>query len=207
MPSSNLHPDGLLLIRDMRSQSRRALGTSIPLYVLGALFLVPLGIGVVLVNTSMNRNDHANQVSRDVASMYAQGVDFSNKANQNIALSVAEGLGMDIDGGKGVLILSKIRVVNEADCQASSAGSCVNKGLAVVTQRFVIGNAHLRSSSFGTPAAVDPATGNVRNWTADVSARAQEFPSSLKPGESTYAAECYLASNEAHNGVYSRAMF
>jgi len=29
----------------------------------------------------------------------------------------------------------------------------------------------------------------------------------LKPGEVTYAAECYLTSPESGNGVYSRTMF
>ncbi len=191
----------------MQALLKPSRGTSVPLYALGAIFLVPLTIGILMVNTSASRNDHANQVSRDVASMYAQGVDFSNHANQNIALNVAEGLGMNIRGGKGVLILSKIRVVHDADCAADAVGKCANKGYAVVTQRYVIGNTALRSSSFGTPVSVDTATGNVRNWAADVSARAQDFPASLKPGEFTYAAECYLTSAESRTGVYSRAMF
>lgn len=175
---------------------------SVALYALGAIFLVPMVIGVLMVNSSARRNDHANQVSRDIASMYAQGLDFSNRANQDIALNVAEGLGINLHHGKGVLILSKIRMVHDSDC----ASNCPNKGYAVVTQRFVIGNATLRPSSFGTPAAID-STGNVRNWATDVSARAQDFPVTLKPGEFTYAAECYLASAESPTGIYSRAMF
>ena len=173
--------------------------TSVPLYALGAIFLIPMVIGVLMVNGSARRNDHANQVSRDIASMYAQGLDFSNRANQDIALNVAEGLGINMHRGKGLLILSKIRMVHDSDCPPNA---CPNKGYAVVTQRFVIGNPALRISSFGTPAAVD-STGNVRNWATDVSARAQDFPVTLKPGEFTYAAECYLAST----GIYSRAMF
>jgi hypothetical protein len=183
-----------------------ARATSVPLYALGAIFLVPLGIGVLLVNSSARRNDHANQVSRDVASMYSQGVDFSNTANQDIALNVADGLGMNLRGGNGVLILSKIRVVHESDCSAMAPANCANKGYAVVTQRFVIGNKTLRPSSFGTPSAID-ATGNVHNWASDISARAEEFPVDLKSGEFTYAAECYLTTQESRNGVYSRAMF
>jgi hypothetical protein len=192
----------------MLSRSKQARGTLIPLYALGAIFFVPLAIGVLLVNNSANRNDHANQVSRDVASMYAQGLDFSNAANQDIAMKVAEGLGMDIHGGKGVLILSRIRVVHSADCAAAAgSGHCANEGYAVITQRYVIGSQALRSSSFGTPAHIDPGTGNVRDWANDVSARAEDFPANLKAGESTYAAECYLASQEPNGGVYSRAMF
>ena len=191
----------------MLSRSKQSRGTLIPLYALGAIFCVPLAIGVLLVNNSASRNDHANQVSRDVASMYAQGLDFSNTANQDIALKVAEGLGMDIRGGKGVLILSKIRVVHGADCASAGLPHCANEGSAVITQRYVIGNRGLRSSSFGTPAHIDPRTGNVRDWANDVTARAEEFPANLKAGESTYAAECYLTSQESRGGVYSRAMF
>jgi hypothetical protein len=191
----------------MLNRSKQSRGTLVPLYALGAIFFVPLAIGVLLVNNSANRNDHANQVSRDVASMYAQGLDFSNPGNQDIALKVAEGLGMDIRGGKGVLILTKIRVVHSSDCVASGAGHCGNEGYPVVTQRYVIGNKGLRASSFGTPTYIDAGTGNVRDWTNDISARAEDFPTNLKAGESTYAAECYLASQEPRGGVYSRAMF
>jgi hypothetical protein len=112
-----------------------------------------------------------------------------------------------IDQGQGVLILSKIRVVHDSDCSSDQPTNCSNKGYPVVTQRYVIGNAGLRPSSFGTPARVDAATGNVRNWAGDVSARAQDFTSRLNPGEFTYAAECYLAAPELHTGVYSRSMF
>jgi hypothetical protein len=181
--------------------------TTLRLYVLGALFLVPLSIGIVLVTNNANQSEHAYRISRDVGSMYAQGVDFSQSANQNIALSVAEGIGIDIQGGKGVLILSKIRVVHPSDCPQSNAGKCSNRGYPVVTERYVLGNRSLRPSSFGTPVSLDPTSGKVRDWTNDLSARAANFASSLKPGEVTYAAECYLTSPESPSGVYSRTMF
>lgn len=191
----------------MQSFSSPARGATIPMYALGAIFLVPLAIGVLLVNSSASRNVHANQISRDVASMYEQGMDFSNHANQDIALNVAEGLGVNLRGGQGVVILSRIRVVYDADCAAVAPGLCANRGHAVVTQRFVIGNASLRASSFGTPQSIEEASGNVRNWQSDISARAQDFEPNLKAGESTYAAECYLPSSEARSGIYTRAMF
>jgi hypothetical protein len=179
-------------------------GTSIPLYALGAIFLVPLSIGVLLVTSNADQNDQANQISRDLGSMYAQGVDFSKSGNQSIAKRVAEGLGMSLNNGQGVLILSKIRVVDPSDCASSG---CANQGQAVVTQRFVIGNAGLRRSSFGTPENIDAQTGNVANWANDVTARARDFRAKLNPGEFTYAAEFYTLSAESHAGVYSRAMF
>jgi len=191
----------------MNTRPQQARATTVRLYAVGAIFLIPLSIGVLLVNSSASQNAHANEISRDVASMYAQGIDFSKSANRNIVLRAAEGLGVHIDQGQGVLILSKIRVVHDSDCASASAVDCSNKGYAVVTQRYVIGNAGLRPSSFGTPASVDASTGNVRNWTGDSSARAQDFTSHLSPGEVTYAAECYLTAPESRTGVYSRSMF
>jgi hypothetical protein len=177
------------------------------LYVLGAIFLIPLSIGIVMVTNNASRSDHANQISHDVGSMYAQGVDFSNGANQHIALSVAEGIGIDIQGGTAVLILSKIRVVHPSDCSADASGKCNNKGYPVVIERYVLGNRSLRPSSFGTPGSLDPTSGQVRDWTNDLSARAANFASTLNPGEVTYAAECYLTSPESPSGIYSRTMF
>ena len=187
----------------MRRPSFDNFGYSMRTYALGLIFFVPLSIGILLVTTNASQNDHANQISRDVASMYSQGMDFSRSSNQAIALRVAEGLGMNRD--QGVVILSKIRVVHDPDC--GSPEKCVNRGQAVVTQRYVIGNRGLRSSSFGTPGNIDPATGDIPNWANDVTARAQEFPDKLKPGELIYAAECYLVSPESRAGVYSRVLF
>jgi hypothetical protein len=108
--------------------------------------------------------------------------------------------------GQGVLILSKIRVVHDADCR-DTARDCANNGRPVVTERYVMGNATLRRSSMGAPANVNVATGAVSNWTSDPSARAQEFNTSLKAGEFAYIAECYMTSPEHRSGVYARAVF
>jgi hypothetical protein len=191
----------------MLRRAKNQVTTPLRLYVLGAIFLIPLCIGTVLVTNNASRSDHAYQISHDVGSMYAQGVDFSQSANQNIALSVAEGIGNDMQGGRGVLILSKIRVVHPSDCPPNATGACSNQGYPVVTERYVLGNRSLRPSSFGTPASLDPTSGKVRDWTNDLSARAANFASTLKPGEVTFAAECYLTSPESPSGVYSRTMF
>jgi len=177
------------------------------LYALGAIFLVPLSIGVLLVTNNASRSEHAYRISHDIGSMYAQGLDFSRNSNQSIALSAAAGMGIDLRAGKGVLILSKIRMVRPSDCSESATQRCKNQGFPVVVERYVLGNRSLRPSSFGTPATLDAASGKVRDWTNDPSARASNFVSGLKPGEVAYAAECYLTAPEPHTGVYSRAMF
>lgn len=160
-----------------------------------------------MVTDNAARGDDAYKISREIGSMYAQGLDFSQAANQNIALNVAEGVGIDMQAGKGVLILTKIRMVHPSDCSEHLSGRCKNVGYAVVTERYVLGNRLLRSSAFGTPATLDPASGKVRDWADDPSARVANLVSGLKPGEVTYAAECYLPTPELHSGVYSRAMF
>ena len=181
--------------------------STVRLYALAGIFLLPLSIGLVLVTKTANQSEEAYKISHDIGSMYAQGVDFSESANQNIALSVAEGVGIDMKAGKGVLILTKIRMVHASDCPANATGKCSNKGYAVITERYVLGNRALRSSAFGTPASLDPGSGKVHDWVNDLSARAVNFVSSLKPGETTYAAECYLTSPDSPSGVYSRTMF
>lgn len=191
----------------MPRRLRHPAASPVRLYALGAIFLVPLGIGVVLVTNSAARGDDAYKISREIGSMYAQGLDFSQTANQNIALNVAEGIGIDMQSGKGVLILSKIRMVHPSDCAEHTVGKCKNAGYPVVIERYVLGNRSLRPSSFGTPATLDAATGKVRDWANDPSARVVNFVSGLKPGEVTYAAECYLPTPELRSGVYSRAIF
>ena len=107
---------------------------------------------------------HANQVSHDLASMYAQGVDFSQQANRNFARRL-----LDSRDGKTVLILTRMRHVSAADCGA--AAQCPNNGYAVIVQRIVIGDADLHASSLGSPQTIDIATGNIPNWMTDASAR------------------------------------
>jgi len=180
---------------------------SVTYYALGAIFVVPLLIGVFLVGTNVERTEKANQVSRDLASMYAQGVDFSSPANQKIAIRVADGVGLNLGGGQGVVILSKIRVVREADCASIPLSKCGNSGRSVITQRYVIGNPALGTSSLGSPSKIDAKTGDVLNWATDATARAQDFSLAANETEYTYAAECYLPAADSRTGVYSRAMF
>jgi Flp pilus assembly protein TadG len=126
---------------------------------LTVLFFGSTGLGIM-----MGRYIQAQQVARDIAHMYSDGIDFSQTANQNIAVQLTSGTGMTATGGNGVVILSKIQTVYQADCAAAniSNGSCVNATLPVFTQRVVVGNIGLHTSNYGTPAAaiLDP-SGNI----------------------------------------------
>ena len=180
--------------------------TLIRLYVLGAIFLIPLSIGIVLVTNNASQSDHAYKISHDVGSMYAQGVDFSQSANQNIALSVAEGIGIDIQGGKGVLILSKIRVVHPRTARRTRQNATTKdtpwSPSATCWETVRCAPAPSERPPVSIPPAAKFAIGPTTCRRAPPTS-----PPLLKPGEVTYAAECYLASPESPSGVYSRTMF
>ena len=170
--------------------------------VLAAVFLIPLAVGVLLVSNNSQSSVRADQVSRDLASMYSQGVDFSRPANQSIALQLLD----STMNGQGLIILTRMRAVGEHDCE-SIGTDCVNAGYPVITQRIVIGDPSLRASSLGTPHSVDHNTGEVLNWARDASARVMDPDISLKPGESAVAAETYLTAPASRGGVYARTVF
>jgi hypothetical protein len=176
------------------------LKSSVAQFALAAFFVVPLLTGVFLAGSSVNRREVASRISHDIGGMYAQGMDFAQPANRAIAERVTESLGIRLEEGRAVIILTKVRMPSEADCEG-----CTNLGIPVVVQRLVMGNAALRASGFGTPRDIDPGTGNVRNWATDITARAADFPGAMKPGESTTVTECFVAS-EGRSGVYSRTL-
>lgn len=170
--------------------------------VLTAIFLAPIGMGIYLVAGNASRGMHADEISRDLASMYSQGVDFSQPANRSIAMRL---LGTDAD--HSLVILTRMRAVSEPDCTPSGASDCVNNGYPVVVQRIVIGDATLRESTLGAPRSIDPSTGTVLNWAHDASARVPDAGITLKPGESAYAAEAYLSAPGGRQGVFARSVF
>jgi hypothetical protein len=169
--------------------------------VLSAVFLVPLLAGIYLSTGTNRRSVHANQVSRDLASMYAQGVDFSQPANQSIARRL-----LDPRDGKTLIILTRVRVVTASDCGSGSA-ACANSGYPVIVQRIVIGDPELHASTLGNPASVDRGNGNVQNWATDVSARVTDPGVSLKAGEFGFAAEAFMCGLDDQSGVYARTLF
>ncbi len=185
----------------MKESVKSVRGSTSVQLVLCACFLVPLVAGIYLSTGTNRRSAHATQVSRDLASMYAQGVDFSQPANQNIARQL-----LNRSDGKALLILTRIRSVVPADCGSTPIAQCSNNGYAVITQRIAIGNTELRPSSLGAPLSIDQATGNVLSWATDTSARVVDSSVTLKPGESAFAVEAFITGPEEHTGVYARTL-
>jgi hypothetical protein len=143
-----------------RKQSGSAiLELAIVFPMLTLILFAVVGLGVML-----GRFITAEQICRDVAHMYSDGVDFSQTSNQNIILQqLAAGTGITLAGGNGVIIMSQVLTIYQSDCTAAAVGNCANVGLPVFTQRLYIGNQSLKTSSFGTPSGsgLMDAQGNI----------------------------------------------
>ncbi|MCC7156890.1 MAG: hypothetical protein IT161_20090 [Bryobacterales bacterium] len=171
-----------------------------------------LMVWVIVVGLQLGHNVRAAQVTRDAASMFVRGVDFSKTGNQDILVRLASGMGMTRAGGQGVVILTRVTWISAATCASSGLNPC-NSDRHVITQRLVIGNSSLRTSSLGTPVGVD-SMGIVGNYMQD-SRNVATFPyMQLASGEYAYVAEGYFDApqwrfpgfNNAA-GAYSIALF
>jgi Flp pilus assembly protein TadG len=187
------------------------------------LFFGSIGLGIM-----MGRYIQTVQTCRDVAHMYVDGVDFTQSANQNIVIQqLASGTGITATGGNGVVILSRITTVYQADCDAAGfSGSCNNLNNAVITQRISFGNAALRSSYFGTPTStLMDSSGNIAPsvylQNTDSSVQATGFTALLTAagtvqaqGDAAWVAEVFFTypdisflGTSTAGGAYSRFIF
>jgi Flp pilus assembly protein TadG len=215
----------LLPMTETKPVNRR--GSTILEFAIVAPFLVVALLGVAGFGISLGRYIQALQVCRDVAHMFADGVDFTQSGNQALIVLMAQGSGMTATSGNGVVILSRISTVYQADCDAASySGSCNNLGLAVFTQRLVVGNTALRSSAFGSPSTgIVDASGNISSSVylrnTDSSVRTTGFTPLLTTagltqgqGDAAWVAELYFSypdlaflGNNQPAGMYARFVF
>jgi Flp pilus assembly protein TadG len=136
-----------------RKPSRNEKGNALLEFAAVSIVVIPLFFGMVGAGIQLGRMNEAVQICRDAAHMYARGVDFSLTSNKNILVTLANGTGMTASGGNGVVIMSQIVQVYQADCTAAglSNSQCTNLNQVVFINRIVTGNAALRSSNYGTP--------------------------------------------------------
>jgi Flp pilus assembly protein TadG len=168
-----------------RRRQERQRGSTILEFAIVVPCLVLLFFGTVGLGLMMGRYIQAEQMCRDIAHMYSDGVDFTQTTPQNIIVQqLAAGSGMTATGGNGVVILSQVQTVYQADCTAAGVSPCTNLGLPVFTQRIVVGNSALATSAFGTPSAgLMDASGNISPSVylsnSDSSVRTSGFESAL----------------------------
>ena len=200
------------------SQRRRQRGNELIEFALVATLLLPLLFGTVVVGLNLGRSIQVTQVSRDAGHMYARNVDFSAPANQALIERLAQGLDIHATGGSGVVILSTVTFIGQAQCTAAglSSGACANLNYPVIINRIVIGNSSARSSAFGAPnPELIDGSGNVDDYMTNTSARADGFNSvlALQPGDLAYVSEVFASSSSygmpgyQTTGVYCRTVF
>jgi len=150
----------------MRTKNRR--GVSFMEFAFCMLVMVPLLLGTTEVGLNMINTLQTVQLARDAGHMYARGVDFTQPGNLQILASLGQAIGMSTttaaNSGNAQVILSQLRYVDAATCTSDglptdSNGNpigCTNLGQWVFSQRIVIGNTSMRTSTFGSPLTSGP---------------------------------------------------
>jgi len=180
-----------------------------------ALIIFPLILllfGVTVVGLQLGQSVRAAQITRDAASMYVRGLDFTLDGNQDLLVRLAQGMGLARSGGNGVVIFSKVTWVPQAECTASGLVPC-NGDRHVITQRVVVGNSSLRASALGAPDSAGP-DGLVLDYMQNPSAIATFPYMQLHAGETAYVTEGYFDTPDINfpgyqsaPGVYTIALY
>ena len=192
-------------------RKKRTRGVAAVEFALLTPFWLVLLIGTFTIGTQLVWELQVTQLVRDLASMYARGVDFSLSANQQLVTRLGVGLGLQPTGGNGVIILSTVEYLD-------STCNCNNANSWVFLNRIAFGDTSLRQSSWGTTCTDLDAEGNVPLTEVTGSACAQVSSSftqlgtpsaaanGFKPGQPAYIAEAY-AKTGLGNGDYAYAIF
>jgi hypothetical protein len=193
---------------------KRQSGSEFIEFALCTLVLFPLMMGEVIVGLNLGRSIQIAQVCRDAGSMYVRGIDFSQVANKNVLVRLANGMGMTASGGTGEVIFSKVQFISAAAC--TGIPNC-NSNQYVVVQRLTVGSTSVTTSRLGPAGGVTTdSSGNVTNFMTDPNAVATNFTSimTLATNEFAYVAEASFLSMDlstiggsATTGIYSRSVY
>jgi Flp pilus assembly protein TadG len=210
-----------------RKLKRNEKGNGLLEFAAVSIVVIPLFFGMVGAGIQLGRMNEAVQICRDAAHMYARGVDFSKISNQNILVILANGTGMTVNGGNGVIMMSQIIQVYQADCAAAGLtnAQCSNLNQLVFVNRLVTGTAALRSSNYGTPpsnlvnsqgniAASDYLTKASLVVTGSMASELTTAGLTLNSGDIAYLTEFYesmpdlsFLGTSGSGGVYAKAIF
>ena len=200
---------------------RREGGNAIVEFAMVAIFLMSMIMGTFSIGMTLTRSVQAGVVARDAGAMFMRYVDFTLPQNRNILVRLANGMGMTESGGSGVVIMTQITKIGDAQCTAGglSPGSCPNNGRNVVAKRFIVGNPSVYTTTFGNPTpSIVQSNGEISaaNYLNDASARADAFSAvlALNDGEFAYLSEAYFLTPEIsmpgyrdNTYVYQRNIF
>jgi hypothetical protein len=214
-----------------RKPDRRR-GAAVVEFSLSLVFLIPMLLGTLVFGFRLIRNIEMEQIVRDIGHMYVRAVDFTQSGPQGNAQTLASGFNLT-STGTSVLVLSTIRILQQADCDAGNPLSpvgtpCPNLNNPVFTQQIKIGNTTLTingrnaASAFGTPPvqANDSVTAaNMANNSAALAGNTAALTGfsgvlALNSGEIAYVTEMFNATPDLNIGgltgapqVYARSVF
>ena len=184
-------------------RAKRESGNAIVEFALVATFLVSLLMGTFSVGMTLTRSVQAGIVSRDAGAMFMRYVDFTLTQNKTLLVRLANGMGMTESGGNGVVIMTQITKIGDAQCIAGglTPSSCPNNGQNVVVKRVSVGNPAVFTTTFGNPiSSILQSDGTITatNYLNDTSARASGFATvmTLNDGEFAYVSEAYFNTPE-----------
>jgi hypothetical protein len=193
---------------------KRQSGTEFIEFALSSLLLFPLMMGVVIIGINLGRSIQVAQVCRDAGSMYVRGIDFSQAANKNELVRLANGMGMTASGGSGVVIFSKVQYIPASAC--TGIPNC-NSNKYIVIQRLTVGSTSVTSSRLGPTGSVSTDSyGNVTNYMTDPNAVSPNFTNimTLAANEYAFVAETSFLSPDltsvggsSSTGVYARSVY
>lgn len=196
-------------------------GNAIVEFALVAMFLVTMILGTFSVGMTLTKSVQAGIVSRDAGAMFMRYVDFTLTANKSLLVRLANGMGMTETGGNGVVIMTQITRIGDAQCTQGglTPGSCPNNGRNVVVKRVSVGNSSIYTTTFGSPiSSIIQSDGSITatNYLSNTSARADAFASvmTLNDGEFAFLSEAYFNTPEidlpgyrTNTHVYQRNIF
>ncbi len=109
-------------------------------FALCCLVIMPMLLGLCGGGVAMIREIELTQVARDAGHMYANGIDFTQAANQNLVIRIAGALNYVQPHPAGGIYLSTVMYVTQGACQAGGfPNGCANQGTFVITRQLVIG--------------------------------------------------------------------
>jgi hypothetical protein len=194
-------------------------GNAILEFGLIALPTVLMMLGVVVIGVNLGRSVQVTQICRDTGSMYVRNLDFSQTGNQQEVVRLGRTMNLQLSGGDGLVILSKVTFIPDSSCGTPSDSTYPNctVGKNVLTNRIIFGNTTLPGTHFATAGAVtQDGQGNVANYTTDPQAVISSFATTLqlKPLETSYVAETYFRTPDvsmpgfqSSPGIYSQSFF
>jgi hypothetical protein len=208
----------------MVRRQKRERGSTLIEFVLSAVIWVPLLLGTAVFGVNLVNAIRVSQVTRDSGHMYAQGVDFAQTQNAALLARMASGLGIQQNSGTGAVLLSKITLVTQQDCDAAGIKVCSNLGKYVFTSLYVFGNSAYAQSKLGNPDSSDYARGTAlqpQDYLVKSSLLAPNFPrlfdppdgQAATPGQYAFVSEVTVNSQVikwsdfSNTGSYARSIF